>query len=503
MQKRSIYSTLVYGAAVSLAGKFLGAGLQFVSQILLARNLGPSDYGLYSVGWGFFQIVGVIATFGLDYAIIKFGSEFWDDQLEKIKSLFIKFNGLSILLGGGAVIFVFLGISEFLSKTGRNDLDVVFKLFSIAIPFFIILRVNTAATRITQNLRHSAVAEDLTRKGVQLVLLLYIAQLGMRLEDTIIVTVISFAAAAILITASGYKLFVRNVKTDFMDGIDYRGVLKYSLFVTGSFITSSGLLWFDRIILGFFRPASEAGLYQAASQVTFLFSTILLAVNMAVAPLIASRFHKKDFEGLANIFRFSTKYIIYLGIPLALVVFIFPKLTLVGLYRDDYLGGETVLILLTITQVINIGTGAVAQVLLMTGQERKWFWFTLSAFVVNVTANLILVPRFGGVGAAIGSGISLIGLNIVGLFSAKKIVGAFPYHRNLLKGFAAALITTSLLLFLSRVSFEFNLISLVGIIITAYLAFGLSMVLFGIDDEDSKILDTLRTQLLNNSRQDS
>ena len=107
MQNRSIYSILVRGAAISLGGKFVGAGLQFISQILLARNLGPSDYGLYSVGWSFFQIIGVIATFGLDYAIIKFGSEFWDDQLEKIKSLFLKLNGISLFFGGGIVLLVF------------------------------------------------------------------------------------------------------------------------------------------------------------------------------------------------------------------------------------------------------------------------------------------------------------------------------------------------------------------------------------------------------------
>lgn len=500
MQNRSIYSTLVYGAAISLVGKFIGAGLQFISQIFLARNLGPSDYGLYSVGWSFFQIIGVIATFGLDYAIIKYGSEFWDDQLEKIKSLLIKFNGLSILLGGGIVLMVYLGISDVLSRTGRNDLDVVFRLFSIGIPFFIILRVNAAATRITQDLRYSTIAEDITRKGVQVILLLYIAQLGMKLDESIIVTVISFGIAAILITGSGYKLFIRNVKTDFQDGIDFKRVFNYSLFVTGSLITSSGLLWFDRIILGFFKPASEAGLYQAASQVTFLFSTILLAVNMAVAPIFASSFHTKDFVGLANIFRFSTKFMIYLGIPLALVVFINPELVLIGLYGEGYIGGKTILIILTITQMINIGTGAVAQILLMTGQEHKWFRFTLCAFVVNITANLILIPRFGGVGAAIGSGLPLIGLNVVGLFSTKQIVGAFPYDRRLLKGFAAVVVTMILLLFLSRFSFEYNLFTLFGIIITAYLCFILIVVLIGIDDEDSKIIVTLRDQFFKNYR---
>jgi len=502
MQEKTFYSVIISGTVISLIGRFLGVGFQFISQILLARYLGPIEYGQFSIGWSFFQLIGIIAAFGFDYAIIKFGSKYWDEQLGKLKSLTLKFNFLALIGTGLILLIIFAFLGKVLIFFNKMELLNVFQLFAIGIPFYVFIKINSAATRITNNMQYSVFSEEVVRRGLQLLFVFLIINAGLQLKASILATILSFVIAAIVIGLFTFKLFFRKIHT-IPTKIDLRSIFRYSIYVTGSAITASVLVWFDRIILGLFQPAFQVGLYQSAIQVTLLFPTVLLAVNIVMAPLIVSLHQKNDMEHLKKTYRISTRWILYLAIPLALLIFTYPEFILTGLYGEAYSAGKGILLILTISQLFNIGTGVVTQILILTGHEKKWFWYTFIALLINVSLNVLLIPIYGGVGTAVASGLALIVLNLLGLFSSKTIVGVFPYEKKLLKGGLAAIGVVAVLLASYNLPIKNNLATLLLLIIFTYSLFILFLFLLGFDSEDKNFIQLFTQRMLNQTKKDA
>ena len=59
-------------AVSTFAVRVAGAGLAFLSQIVLARLLGAYDYGIYSVAWTFVIVLGVMACGGFSTSASRF-----------------------------------------------------------------------------------------------------------------------------------------------------------------------------------------------------------------------------------------------------------------------------------------------------------------------------------------------------------------------------------------------------------------------------------------------
>ena len=183
------------------------------------------------------------------------------------------------------------------------------------------------------------------------------------------------------------------------------------------------------------KSSAEVGIYQAASQITLIFPTILLGVNLVVSPMISTYYHQLDFGRLGAIYRTSTKWILVISLPLFFITFLIPSKILEVFFGSEYLDGGIILIILAFTQLINLGTGVVAQIMLMTKFETRWFWFTIVASLINIIGNIFFIPILGGVGAAIGSGLALTVLNFLGLRNVKFAFGLFPVDRRIIKLF--------------------------------------------------------------------
>ncbi|RMH48620.1 MAG: hypothetical protein D6694_00260 [Gammaproteobacteria bacterium] len=65
------------GAIVAMGGRVGGRVMLLVSQVILARVLGPAGFGLYALGWTVMQIVSLIAPLGTHDGVIRFGSPAW------------------------------------------------------------------------------------------------------------------------------------------------------------------------------------------------------------------------------------------------------------------------------------------------------------------------------------------------------------------------------------------------------------------------------------------
>jgi O-antigen/teichoic acid export membrane protein len=92
------------------------------------------------------------------------------------------------------------------------------------------------------------------------------------------------------------------------------------------------------------------------------------------------------------------------------------------------------LIILAIGQFINAATGPVNNIIIMTGRQKLNRNIMVSATVVAIMLDLILIPRFGAVGAALVNTLGVMIMNLIPFFLIKKFYGFFTLDfRELMK----------------------------------------------------------------------
>ena len=490
---------LASGASISFVGRMINAATVAILQIFLARWLGEALFGLYAVGWTVIKIGSLIGTIGLHQGVIRFGARYWPNRLGEVRRVLrtsLMGSGvLSVLLALG----LFLGAESIATALFRNpSLTPVLRIVAFAIPFAALLRVGGAATRISQKMKYGALAEDISRPTSNLLFVLVLSIVGLSLSNTLIATVISFAIGLLVVGYFILQLF--GGKADQSEPPNRDPILPSLLiFSIPAFLAGlSGVLILraDRLFLAFFLGPADVGVYQAASQSAVVFAMIIGAFNAIFAPMIADLYHRHQHERLNELFKMSTKWGLYLSLPVFLVFAVYAEDILRVVFGPAYVRGASAFTILSFSQVINVATGAVGSILLMTGRQNQWLIIAGTMVGVNFLSNVLLIPRFGIEGAATATAITMIGLLIPGLAYVRHSLKLWPYDRRYWKGGIAALVTLIPLLVMSGILVAPGLVLILLVAVLAAGTFASSLLLLGLESEDRELLRIIQRQAL-------
>ena len=490
---------LATGAGIALVGRVGGRGLYAITEIMLARILGPTVFGLYAIGLNLLRIVGTIGMLGLQNGVIRFGVRFGRSSPSGLKTTLHYALGLSVTSG------VFLGMTLFLLAPwlaiqvfSKPELVLVFRRFALAFPLAIGLWVAASATRISKRIKYSVFAEDVVQPAANLLLVIVFALFGLTLSRAVSINVFSYGIAAGLAIYFIKILFPEALASPAGSDIVVKEILFYSLPAglagTFTFLTS----WIGRLFVGYYRPAEEAGIYQAASQISLIFVIILSALNAIFAPMIADLFHRKEIGRIEVLYKISTKWGLYIVIPLFLVICFLPQEFMVTIFGEDYASGAIPLVILATTQVVNVGTGAVGFLLTMTGHQNRWFVTSGLAMSLTLILNALLIPVLGMTGSALATAIAVSGLYFGGLVQVKIILGLRPYDRRYIKGLYATGLAAGVLFLINRlVHLPSPVTAVVVSSIISAGTFGLVLLLLGLDAEDREFIRVVSTRINN------
>lgn len=488
--------TLASGAGLSLIGRLTGRGLSTAAEILLARLLGPEVFGLYVIGWAILRLVTIIGPLGLPNGVIHFASAYWDSDPVRLRQIIQQ--SLRVALISGIVLSLAFYVSAHwlaMSVFGKPALVPVLPWFALAFPLITGLRVATAATRISKRMKYSVLSEDFGQPATHMILLLLFMLAGWQLWGAIAASILSFAIALILALHYLRILYPSILKSDEQKVLSYRRLLMFS--IPTAIIGLLGVLnlQISRLLMGVMRPLSEVGIYQAVSQVPFFFSTILAAITSIFIPMIASLYQRRDLGKLEELYRVSTKWALYLSLPVFLTICMAADDIISLLFGERYLSGEIPLIVLTVSQLVNVGTGAGGAVLIMTGHQNRWFVISGIALILNIILSFLFIPMHGMVGAAIATTIAITFLFVVGLFAVKYAVGIWPYDRRYTKGLVAAGLTAVILFLVEQSTISPTPLRLALVLSLSCLPFIAALFYQGLDDEDYQLIQVIRSRL--------
>lgn len=176
----------------------------------------------------------------------------------------------------------------------------------------------------------------------------------------------------------------------------------------------------DKLMLKRMIDETEVGYYATAVHLCGMWTFILSAIIDSLYPTIVSSF-KKDKELFENKNRQLYAIVFYVSIFVSVMFCIFGNFGINLLYGEDYLPSAAPLKVITwYTAFAYFGVARNAWV--VCNEKQKYLKYIYAvATVLNVLLNFLLIPIWGGVGAAVASLVTQICTSIILPFCIKNL----------------------------------------------------------------------------------
>ena len=375
---------------------------------LIAKHLGPSDYGKYIYYYSIIGLLGPISSLGIESYTVKFLVEKKYNQQQIIGSSFI-----IRVISSAVIIFLSYII---LSLLNFENIDLYILIISITFLysfhygnyFFQSLNKNkfTAAVNFT-----SFILISLIR------VLFVVYQFDFKSFVYLVVLENIFLAAFFVLTTKikgGISLF--SLKYDWNI---IKDLILNSLPLGLSLISVMIYMKIDRfMIIGILNDKSLAS-YDAAARISETSYFIAAFISQTFFPLIIKSHIKSNSEFKAACTALFS-ILIYAGIIIGMTLFFFSKFLILLIYGPEYSDAISVLKIFSFNlffAYLNYGN---IKWFIATNRQMQAFYRSLLAMILNIAGNVILLPTFGIDGAAYATCVSYIAGLFLSMYFSKE-----------------------------------------------------------------------------------
>ena len=96
-------------------------------------------------------------------------------------------------------------------------------------------------------------------------------------------------------------------------------------------------------------------------------------------------------------------------------------------YGDYYRDAATILVLLSLGQMVNMWTGSCVMILTMTRHEIAMMMIAIASGLVMVSAAVLLITPYGAIGVAAATALGITLRNLFTLFYAKRRIDVWTH----------------------------------------------------------------------------
>jgi O-antigen/teichoic acid export membrane protein len=488
---------IVKGTSINFFGSIASHVLGFLYVFLLTKFLNTRDLGLYYLGFTIISFMGIISVAGTEAGILRFVSIYHgckdpNRMRGTLSGAFIFVIPLSLVLA--LVLFFFSGIisNNIFSKP---DMVSVLKVFSIYLPFYSLTLICLAATQAMKYMQYRVYSLDIANTILKIAFMFVFFYFGLQLFSAVFATVVSIILVTGLSVYFLKRVFPQNVKGE-KSAIELKKLLSFSIPQSFSTIINNIVGMTDTLILGYFTMAASIGIYNVALKIAVLGSSILGSFNIMFSPIIADMYQHGKHDELKNLYKTITKWVLTLSFPIFLF-FIFFSEAILKIFGSDFVIGSACLIILCIGQVINAMTGPSGLMVLMSGHPYVTLFNSVFTFSMNIALNLMLIPQYGIIGAAVATSVSMGIINFLRLIEVYYFMRIFPYDLSYLKSLFAGLGCILLVSYGAKIIFPIDgFWSLVMVFSIFLLTYSVCLILLKLDDADRFVLSKIRQRLI-------
>ncbi|WP_410764647.1 oligosaccharide flippase family protein [Haloferax sp. DFSO60] len=444
---------------IAFLSEFLSTILGFVSTILIARILGADILGIYGLLVSVVIFTASICSSGFNLAITKRISEPGDSGKIFSAGFISEF-----------VLFVFFALLAWIFRGAIErylrgvSVELLISLVAASILFGLVTSVldGEGSVHISSSLRP---VETVIRSSLHIVLILT----GFGLTALIV----SYLIALSITSLVGMYFISSRVQIPTRES--FTSIVSFARYSWISNLSNRAFSSMDILILGFFVSENLIGIYKAAWNVSLILGLFSNAVSRAIFPQV-SEIANTDPRKAKQLVQNALPYAGFLIIPGLLGGAVIGK-QILALYSPEFSIGYNVLLLLILAQLAY----SVSRVLEtgINAFDKPEVSFRINGLFIaaNFVLNILLIPVFGWVGAALATltsgAISLVGYWVV---SREIMPVSFP-KRDISLQFASAVIMAIVVLFIEGLVPQGEIFTVVIAGVGAVCYFGVLMII--------------------------
>lgn len=431
MKARLMRSSLFRGASISFLLRLVDMAIGYGSTIVLARFLGLSEFGQYSLLISLVMVLTIPTSFGIPTMMVReTGKAFAAGHLNIVPALkhwaYTRIISISVPLLAIAVVIIWLGEGIFV---GDDQLAATLSLLLVVlIP---LSGVRGSILRGLDRIFASQLSIRLVRPACVLGIVGSLLALSILDRPSLPPTAATAMAANVFGAIASWifgSILLRRALRGFSQET---GQERIKISGWGSSLFAFGLAdamyvidgQLGLLILGALASDAEVGLYRIAVQAATVVAMGYAATNVALTPKIARHWALGDIEAIRRLVRRGSQLAFVFALPVALAIVIFGRSVIeiaLGAEFGPAIGPATILVA---GQLVNCAFGSAGALLNMSSHEKLNTISYGSGIVANIALALVLIPAMGATGAALAAALSMVLRNLLLFYFALSKFG--------------------------------------------------------------------------------
>lgn len=432
-------SNLMRGGLASIAIKIFGLGFSLLTAIILARTLGPEQYGVYSYVLAIVSILAIPAMFGLPTLIVR------ETAKAEVKQEWGLMRGLwswanRITASLSLLIALIAAVILWLNRDSFSQIQFFTFAWGIAfIPLSALAALRGASLRGLRKVIQGQLPEQVLKPALFIVMLAAVALTGFTQFTAESAMMLNALSAGVAFVFGAWLLWrvkpkqLASVKREYERKTWFASVVPLAM-VAGLDIV---LHHADVIMLGLLATSQDVALYRVAFQGAALIVLATEAFKMISTPHFSKLFHQGDMITFQKLAIKNARYGLAFAIPCALIFILWGKPIISLVFGDEFVASYKSLVVLLMAQLIHVAIGVGGPLLNSCGYEKGTLIAQLVTVIINLILNYLFIPAWGVEGAAWATFIAICIRKIMiwmmtyyYLRIDTSVIGLFKYERK-------------------------------------------------------------------------
>ena len=430
------------GGLANMAGAALAGGTGVVVTWVVARALGAEQAGAFFAATAAFVLAGGLAKLGTQTGLVYWPARLRATGQEHLLGACLR-TGLSpvLALSGVLAVAMWLGAPAIARLTAADAPHVVaehtagLRVLAVFLPLQVLTDALLTATRGYRAMRPTVMLDRVLRSTLQLLLVGAVGVSALWMTATLPTFALAWAApylpVAVLAGVALRRIYRQGRTTEARSRrAERRGLRRDFWRFTGPRAVASvaqlALQRVDVLLVAALGGLAAAAVYAVAGRFVVLIQFANQGISQSVQPRLAEALSTGDRATANHLYQTATGWLVLVTWPINLLVILFAPVYL-GLFGDAYTAGVPVVVVLAGAMLVATGCGMVDMVLAMAGRTSWNLINVLVALAVTIGLDLLLIPAYGALGAAIGLACAMVVNNVLPLIQVGRAVRLHPF----------------------------------------------------------------------------
>lgn len=397
------------------------ASSAMIMHIAIAKVLSPEEAGFFYTSFTLVTLISVVSRLGLDEVVLRMISTAHSAYSKNRINSIYKTAVTNVIVCSfiGMVAVGMLGLACYL--WGRHELGLTFLYMSPSVIFVSIYFIHAQMLQgRSETIKSTIVLGFISQLFFSLLIIIF------PLEKSYSTAIyFDFSTLLSMIVGRKFWAYVTYFKWKEVDKINMWDSC-IPLWIVA--ILQQVTMWGGQLIAAFLVSSTDIAALNLFQRLTSILQFFLLLASLIYSPKIASMYANGE---KCNLQKTVNKIVLFLSITSFIILFI-GVLTSYNIisyfFGDDYSSKNKVFLILLLGQALNTCMGLSVFILTMCSQEKELKSIICRTFPIVLLVNLVLTWKFGILGVAFSSTISLFLQNILCVFSVKKNVGLCYFY---------------------------------------------------------------------------